>query len=102
MASTLILSARLPPAMREADAHALQRARVFVDTRAGALAEAGDIIQAINEGGIAADNIEGDLAELAAGTVSGRLGDDEVTAFKSVGTALEDLCAAQLVVGRPD
>lgn len=89
------------PAMREADAQTLQRARVFVDTRAGALAEAGDIIQAINEGRITADCIQGELAELAGGKVPGRLGDAEVTVFKSVGTALEDLCAAQLVVGRP-
>lgn len=90
------------PTMREADADAVQRARVFVDTRAGALAEAGDIVQAINEGRMAVDDVEGELAELAAGEVRGRLGADEVTVFKSVGTALEDLCAAQLVVGRED
>ena len=87
------------PEMREADAETLQRARVFVDTRDGALAEAGDIIQAINEGSMEPGDVEGELAELVAGKTPGRLDDADLTVFKSVGAALEDLCAAQLVVG---
>lgn len=84
------------PGMREADDDAVTRARLYVDTRAGALAEAGDIVQPLQAGLIAAGDIAGDLFDLARGTVPGRRGADEITLFKSVGTALEDLAAAQL------
>lgn len=86
------------PEMREADGEAIGRARVVVDTYAGALAGAGDITQAISEGIIAEDDIAADLAELARGAKPGRRSPDEITLFKSVGTALEDLAAAELVV----
>jgi ornithine cyclodeaminase len=89
------------PAMRESDDSLIGRARVYVDTRAGALAEAGDILQPIASGAFAAERIVADLADLAAGRDSGRRSADEVTVFKSVGTAVEDLIAAALVVGRP-
>ena len=82
------------PDMRETDSCAVARASVFVDTRAGALAEGGDIVQAIGAGAITADDIKGDLYELAAGTKSARNSSDEITLFKSVGAALEDLAAA--------
>ncbi|MFW5679156.1 MAG: ornithine cyclodeaminase family protein, partial [Pseudomonadota bacterium] len=85
------------PTMRECDDTALERARVFVDTRAGALAEAGDLLQPIAAGTFAAERIEGELADLCKGRVRGRRGSDEITLFKSVGTALEDLAAAALV-----
>lgn len=84
------------PTMRESDDEAVSRASVFVDTRAGALAEAGDILQPIASGRFSADAIRGDLFELAGGTVEGRRKDDEVTLFKSVGAALEDLAGAIL------
>ena len=86
------------PEMREADDEAVRRARVFVDTREGALKEAGDLVQPIATGIIGEDDIEGDLFELTRGTASGRGGDEEITFFKSVGTALEDLAAAQLAI----
>ena len=86
------------PDMRESDSDAVRRASVYVDTRAGALAEAGDILQAISEGAIAPDDVRGDLAELATGTAEKRVDDATVTLFKSVGTALEDLAAAELAV----
>ena len=89
------------PAMREADADVMRRSRVFVDTRDGTLAEAGDLLKAIDDGAMRVTDIVAELAELARGDVPGRRADDEITVFKSVGTALEDLCAAQLVVG-PD
>lgn len=82
------------PAMREADDDAIRRARVFVDTFAGALAEAGDILQPIASGALKREAIAGDLFSLADGTTAGRIGADEITLFKSVGTALEDLAAA--------
>ena len=86
------------PDMREADDAALEKAAVYVDTRAGALSEAGEIVQAIAVGVIAADDIRGELTELCRGDVEGRTSDTEITVFKSVGTALEDLAAANLAV----
>lgn len=84
------------PKMREADDATIARARVYVDTRAGA-AEAGDIAQPLQSGMLTRTDIAGDLFELAKGTAEGRRTDDEITLFKSVGTAIEDLAAAALV-----
>ena len=86
------------PTMREADDAAVRRAEVFVDTRAGALAEAGDVIQAIRSGALSEAGIRADLFDLCRGAHPGRRSADAVTLFKSVGTALEDLAAARLVV----
>lgn len=86
------------PDMRESDGALIARARVFADTRAGALKEAGDLVQAKAEGAFADDDLVGDLSDLCAGRVRGRLTPDEVTVFKSVGTALEDLVAAEMVL----
>jgi len=88
------------PAMREADDDAVKRARVFVDTREGAGKEAGDIVQPIRAGVLSPEAVAGDLFELARGTAAGRRSDDEITLFKSVGTALEDLAAAILALRR--
>jgi ornithine cyclodeaminase len=87
------------PEMRETDDEAVSRARVFVDTREGVLAESGEIVGAIARGAFAADRIAGDLFELASGTRAGRASDDEITLFKSVGTAIEDLAAAEMLAG---
>lgn len=84
------------PQMREADDEAVRRARVFVDTREGALKEAGDIVQPLAAGVLGPDDVAGDLFELCRGTRAGRRYHDQITLFKSVGTALEDLAAAQL------
>ena len=86
------------PDMREADSGAVGRARIYVDTYAGTLKEAGDILQPLREGVIQESDIVGELADLARGLDPGRRGDDEITLFKSVGTALEDLAAAELVI----
>ena len=88
------------PDMRETDDRAIQRGRIFVDTRAGALAEAGDIVQPIDAGVLDADDIAGDLFELCQGERGGRQSPAEITVFKSVGTALEDLAAAELLLAR--
>ncbi|MCA3244893.1 MAG: ornithine cyclodeaminase family protein [Azospirillum sp.] len=85
------------PAMREADDEAIVRARVYVDTYAGATKEAGDIVQPLADGTLDRKQIAGELAELAQGRVSGRSFHNQITLFKSVGTALEDLAAAELV-----
>jgi ornithine cyclodeaminase len=88
------------PAMREADDEAVRRAEVYVDTRAGAMKEAGDIVQPLANGTLAADRIRGDLFDLCRSAVPGRRDDAAITLFKSVGTALEDLAAAKLVADR--
>jgi alanine dehydrogenase len=85
------------PAMREADDDAIRRARIYVDTRAGALKEAGDIVDPIARGVIAPADVAGDLFDLCGGNVRGRTTGTEITLFKSVGTAIEDLAAAMLV-----
>ena len=85
--------------MREVDDEAVRRSRVVVDTYVGALAEAGDLTQPLERGAIAREHIVAELAELLRGECVGRRSDDEITLFKSVGTALEDLAAAQMVVG---
>lgn len=84
------------PKRRECDDEAVRRARIFVDTRAGALKEAGDIVQPLAAGIIGEGDIAGDLFDLCRGAVSGRGSGEEITLFKSVGTALEDLAAAML------
>lgn len=84
------------PDMREADDAAIRRSAVFVDTRAGAMSEAGDIIQPMRSGLLKEDDIRAELAELVRGSRPGRSEDSEITLFKSVGAALEDLAGAIL------
>lgn len=81
------------PTMRESDDAALVRAEVYVDTRAGATKEAGDIVQAVQSGAFKADAIRADLFELTRGKKRGRQSDEAITLFKSVGAAIEDLAA---------
>jgi ornithine cyclodeaminase/alanine dehydrogenase-like protein (mu-crystallin family) len=84
------------PEMRETDDVSIRRAQVFVDTRAGCMKEAGDIVQPLKSGVLAADAIRAELSELVLGTRPGRRNDEEITLFKSVGAALEDLAGAIL------
>ena len=86
------------PSMREADDDAVRRSRVFVDTPA-ALEEAGDVVQPIARGLLRAEDVA-DLFDLVRGARPGRQGDAEITLFKSVGAALEDLAAARLAFAR--
>ncbi len=88
------------PDMRESDDEAVRRARVFVDTRAGALKEGGDVVQSLRSGALKPEGIIADLFELTRGEKKGRMRSDEITLFKSVGTALEDLAAAELAAER--
>ena len=87
------------PNMRETDDNVVRRARIFVDTRTGAFAEAGDIMQPLAAGVIGKEAILGDLYDLTRGTVAGRQTPEEITFFKSVGTSIEDLAAAIAVYG---
>jgi len=88
------------PEMRESDDRAMQVATVFVDTRAGATKEGGDIVQALASGAIDQAAIAADLHDLTRGDHPGRRSATEITAFKSVGAALEDLAAARLAYER--
>jgi ornithine cyclodeaminase len=84
------------PDMREADDDVVRRARIFVDTRV-ALQEAGDLADPIRRGILGAADIQGDLFDLCRGRIEGRTSSEEITLFKSVGTALEDFAAAMRV-----
>lgn len=88
------------PDWRELDTHAVRRARVFVDSRAGALAESGDMLLPIKEGAIAPDHILGEIGDVLAGAVRGRQTESDVTLFKSLGMAVEDVAAAHYVYTR--
>jgi ornithine cyclodeaminase/alanine dehydrogenase-like protein (mu-crystallin family) len=84
--------------MRETDDAAIARADVIVvDHRTAALVEGGDLVAALASGAIAPAAIAADLAELSCGTHPGRTADRQITVFKSVGFALEDLAAAEAV-----
>ncbi len=87
------------PAMREADDEAVRRSRVFIDTEA-ALAEAGDLIDPIAHGVLRREDIAGSLFSLCRGEVVGRTDPQQITLFKSVGSALEDLAAAGLAYAK--
>lgn len=84
------------PDTRESDDEAMRRATVFVDTRAAATKEAGDIVMAIASGALVAGDIRADLFELCRGGIAARSSPGEITLFKSVGAALEDLAGAIL------
>jgi alanine dehydrogenase len=86
------------PHTREVDSLTVQRAQVVVDTYEGALAEAGDLLIPMQEGCIGREHIICDLHELVSGKTSGRKGAEDITLFKSVGCALEDLVTAELVM----
>jgi len=86
------------PCSREVDSTLIRRSRVFVDTYEAALIEAGDILIPLNAGEIERDHIKSDLHELVTGTKPGRTDADDITIFKSVGCALEDLETAKLVM----
>ncbi len=81
--------------MRESDDEVIRRSRIFVDTH-HALHEPGDLIEPLRDEVISETDIQGDLFELCRKEVPGRGGPEEITLFKSVGTALEDLAAAIL------
>ncbi|AEV37879.1 Ornithine cyclodeaminase/mu-crystallin [Pseudovibrio sp. FO-BEG1] len=84
------------PNMREADDTAITRSRVFVDTRAGAMKEAGDLTIPLANGTLKPEDVVADLYDLTRGENPGRTSNQEITFFKSVGAALEDLAGAIL------
>jgi ornithine cyclodeaminase len=85
------------PDTRETDDGAIRKSSIFVDSRAGALHETGELAMPIADGIITAEAIKADLVELVKGIHPGRTSSEEVTLFKSAGLAIEDLAAALLV-----
>ena len=87
-------------ATRELDTAAVKRARLIVDRRESVLAESGDFLIPKAEGAFGDEHIAGELGEVLLGRVEGRRRDDEVTLFKSLGIAIEDLAAAHYLYGQ--
>ena len=85
---------------RELDSEAVARARFYTDRRESCLAESGDFLIARAEGAIGDAHVLGELGELFLGTVRGRAADTEVTLFKSLGLAVEDLASAHFLLRR--
>jgi ornithine cyclodeaminase len=85
------------PTARELDSEAVRRSRLYVDRRESALNEAGDFLIPKREGRITDGHIVGELGDLLLGRIPGRRSPDEITVFKSLGLAVEDVAAAHLV-----
>ena len=84
------------PDQREMDPALIRRGRLFVDSRAAALVESGDVVMGIQQGHFAASHLAGELGEVLAGKVEGRRSPRDITIFKALGLAVEDLMAADL------
>jgi alanine dehydrogenase len=91
------------PDAREADTALIARARVYVDSNAGAWSEAGDLLIPLAEGAIDRTHVAGEIGALLLGRIAGRTRADEITVYKSLGSVAQDLVAAHLVYtrGRP-
>jgi ornithine cyclodeaminase/alanine dehydrogenase-like protein (mu-crystallin family) len=89
-----------PPQMRELDARVIADSAFYVDRRESAEAEAGDYREALETGAIQPGHIRGEIGEILIGAAPGRQRDDELTVFRSLGLAVEDLAAAEYVVRR--
>jgi alanine dehydrogenase len=89
-------------AAAEVDTAAVVRSRFFVDFRASAEVEAGELRRAIDEGAVTASHVLGEIGEVASGAVAGRLGASDVTLFKSLGISPEDLASAHFVLQRAE
>ena len=88
------------PTTRELDAETVAAAALFADARESMVNEGGDYLFAVREAGIGPDHIRAELGEILIGAAEGRRSDDELTVFKSLGLAAEDLAAAEHVYAR--
>jgi ornithine cyclodeaminase/alanine dehydrogenase-like protein (mu-crystallin family) len=82
---------------READSALIASARVYVDSLESAMREAGDLLIPIHEGRIHRNHIVGEIGSLLQGRIDGRLRDEEITVYKSLGVVAQDLVAAHIV-----
>jgi ornithine cyclodeaminase len=85
------------PHAREIDSQVVVRSRLYVDRRESALKEPGDILVPLKNGEITPEHIVGEVGEVLLGQAPGRQSDDEITLFKSLGLAIEDLASASFV-----
>ena len=90
------------PTTRELDTATMAAASLFVDRRESTLNEAGDYLFPMREGAIGPEHVRGELGEILIGAVPGRTSEDELTVFKSLGLAVEDLAAAEHVLRRAE
>ncbi len=90
------------PTTRELDTQTMADASLFVDRRESTVNEAGDFLFPQREGAIGPDHIKAEIGELVLGTAVGRRSPDEITVFKSLGLAVEDLAAAEYIVARAE
>ena len=88
------------PSNREIPGDTVRAARVVVDARSACLKESGDLIIPLQEGSITEDHIYAEIGELASGTKPGRASEEEITLFKTVGNAIQDLYAAEKIYSR--
>jgi ornithine cyclodeaminase len=88
------------PTTRELDTATMAAAALYVDRRESTLSESGDYLFAAAEGAVTPASIRGELGELLLGTAAGRSDDEQLTVFKSLGLAVEDLAAAETVLAR--
>jgi ornithine cyclodeaminase len=88
--------------MQEVPAATVIRARVVVDTVEAALAEAGDLVQPLEAGLVDRAHLATELGQIVAGERPGRTGPDEITLFKSVGNAVQDIAVARYAVERAE
>lgn len=86
------------PSRRESDDEVIRRSRIVVDTWEGAMSEAGDILEPMARGVLVREDIAGELADLVTGRIAGRTDARQIFTFKSVGTAIEDLATAQMIL----
>ena len=90
------------PTTRELDTATMAAAALFVDRRESTLNEAGDYLFPMREGAIGPEHIRGEIGELLIGAAEGRRSDSELTVFKSLGLAVEDLGAVEAVLARAE
>jgi ornithine cyclodeaminase len=90
------------PTTRELDTATMAAASLFVDRRESTLNEAGDYLLPMREGAIGPEHIRGEIGEILIGAVPGRTSEDELTVFKSLGIAVEDLAAAEHILRRAE
>jgi ornithine cyclodeaminase len=90
------------PTTRELDTETMAAAALYVDRRESTVNESGDYLFAARDGAIGPDHIRGEIGELLIGAAEGRSSDSELTVFKSLGLAVEDLAAAELVLRRAE
>lgn len=90
------------PEMQEIPSQTVVRSKVVVDSLSACLAEAGDLILPLKEGLITEAHVHGEIGKIAAGQISGRESEDEITFFKSVGLAVQDISVAELIRHRAE